>query len=322
MIFLSYSNSKLYRLESKRLLKYIFKINSNHWFRQSYVLSKIEPYIDISSGKKRLIEAPDGELKQIQKRLKILLSTLPVPEYVFSGVKGRSYVDNARFHIGQKFLFKIDMKAFFPNTAREKVYNFFRNKLLVAPDIAKLLTNWTTIDLDRFDAIEIQEVNDFIAGKGIKVRNHLISGSPSSSILSYFISEDMFNRLNEVALENKMTMTIYVDDVIFSSETRISYKVRIKILNIIKEHGYQVLKEKVKYYHKFSAKKVTGVIINSNGDFSVPNILQYKIIKNFRLLKNRNSEEGIMKSLKGQLVAARQIKKNAFPSIYKYINEI
>jgi hypothetical protein len=312
----------LYKLESKRLLKYIFQISANCWFKQGYVLSKIKPYIDMSNGKKRLIEVPNEELKQIQKRLKGLLATLPVPEYVFSGVKGRSYIGNAQFHLGQKFLFKIDMKAFFPNTAREKVYIFFRNKLLVAPDIAEILTNWTTIDLDKLDALEIQEVNDFIISKGIKARNHLISGSPSSPILSYFASEDMFNKLDEISKENKMIMTIYVDDVVFSSETKISHKVRTKILNIIKEYGYQTSKGKVRYYHRLLPKKVTGVIINANGDFSVPNVLQHKIITNLRLLKNQNHEEGIKKSLVGQLIAARQIEKNAFPSIRKYINDL
>ena len=36
---------------------------------------------------------------------------------------------------------KLDLSKFFPNTHREKIYNFFLKKLKMKPDVAKLITD-------------------------------------------------------------------------------------------------------------------------------------------------------------------------------------
>ena len=47
-----------------------------------------------------------------------------------------------------KYLFKIDISKFFPNIGRNKVYNFYLKKLNTSPDVANILTNLSTINLD------------------------------------------------------------------------------------------------------------------------------------------------------------------------------
>ncbi len=43
---LDFSKCSLYRLSSKKGLKYILHINDNKWFRQEFVSNYITPYID------------------------------------------------------------------------------------------------------------------------------------------------------------------------------------------------------------------------------------------------------------------------------------
>jgi RNA-directed DNA polymerase len=121
---LTYDNCKVYQLKSKKVLKYLLKISDNNVFNQRYVASLVEPYID-RKGKPRLIEPPSPKLKSMQTRLKNLLGTIDVPMNVFSGIKGHSYVQNAQCHRGNKFVYKIDLTAFFSSISREKVYSFF-----------------------------------------------------------------------------------------------------------------------------------------------------------------------------------------------------
>ena len=96
---MKYSDCPLYGLQSKKMLKRLLHIEDSKLTKQDYIASLVSPYID-KSGKPRLIEPPREELKAIQRRLKKLLGKIVVPDNVFSGIKGRSYADNAKMHMG------------------------------------------------------------------------------------------------------------------------------------------------------------------------------------------------------------------------------
>lgn len=165
---MEYNNCKVYQLKSKKVLKYLLRISDNKIFNQRYVASLVEPYIDNSKGKPRLIEPPNPILKNMQTRLKNILSTINIPNNVFSGIKGRSYVQNAQWHKGNKVVYKVDLTAFFPSISRERVYSFFKEKLETSSDVAELLTNITTINLDLSNIKSMGEINSFLETKNIK----------------------------------------------------------------------------------------------------------------------------------------------------------
>lgn len=275
----------------------------------------MHPYIDNKNGKKRLIESPDEDLKTVQKRLKIILSNIDVPANIFSGIKGRSYYDNAAKHLGNKYVYKIDLTAFFPNTSRQKVYHFFKERFCVSPDIADFLADITTINLDLTNLEHAEEINSFLIEKGIKTRNHLISGAPTSQILSYFANQDMFNALQTLADKNDIVMSVYVDDITFSSDNHISYRLKTIIHNIVNRHGFQISKHKTKYYTRYFPKEITGVIIDRKGYPRLKNSLHYKIINETRFFKNNPTDEDSRKRLQGLVTAARQVVPGSFPSI-------
>ena len=180
-----YSSCSLYGIKSKKRLAQYLGITDKRYFKQEYVNQHIHPYIEVKNGKKRLIEPPDDELKRIQRRIKNCLGQIKLPDYVFSGVKAKSYVDNAKLHAGKRYIYKLDLTAFFPNTPRERAYSFFRDKLKTSPDVAECLTNFVTVDLDLADCENIESINKFLTEKNTNERRHLISGSPASQLLSY-----------------------------------------------------------------------------------------------------------------------------------------
>lgn len=312
-----YKDSVLYNLSSKRILQYYLAVPNKDYFKQDFIAGLVYPYIENKNKKKRLIERPDNKLKGIQSRLKRVLAKLDYPEYVFSGVKGRSYPDNARLHVGNKYLYKIDLTAFFPSIAREKVFILFKDKFCMASDIAEILTNFTTIDLDKVSVTdkEKEDINSFLRSKGIKTRNHLISGSPTSQLLSYLANQDMFDKLHSIAHKNGIIMSIYVDDIIFSSKSRISARFRVIVKKIINSYFYRLSARKAKMHTKFYPKRVTGAIINKNGEITISNSIREKIIDRCHKLKSNPQDEQCRRELRGLIEAARQVLPNAYPAI-------
>ncbi len=314
-----YNNCPLYSLESKKMLKYLLGITDNRLTKQNYIATLIEPYID-STRKPRLIEPPKAELKSIQKRIKKLLAKIEVPANIFSGIKGRSYADNALLHTGPHLrnLFKIDITAFFPSISRETVFQFFREDLCCSSDVSCILTDLTTIDLAKSKASDIASIYNFLDNKGVICHNYLISGAPTSQILSYLVNHKMFDEMQKLAYDNHMVMTVYVDDITFSSKYKISYSLKTKVINIIQKYNYQVSKKKVKTYTKLYPKLVTGVIINSYGKPIVKNSIRNKIIIEHDYLRKHPDDKKRHQRLKGLLTAARQVDKHIFPTIYCY----
>lgn len=304
------------------MLRHLLGIKDTRLFKQSYVSSLVDPYID-TTGKPRLIEPPRAELKRVQKRLKTILGKIEVPENVFSGVKGRSYADNATLHTGTnlRYLFKVDLTAFFPSISRETVYRFFLSDLKCSPDVACILTNLTTVDLSKSSLRNPQAIYAFLSEKKVTCFNHLISGSPTSQILSYLVNHRMFDEMQALADKCSVTMTIYVDDITFSSECKITRKFKEKVFHIIERCNYQVSKNKVRSYTKEYPKLVTGVIIDARGQLAVKNSLQRKIIIEHTYLRKQPDDVNSRRRLRGLVTAARQVKKDIYPTIRSFAFE-
>ena len=316
---MKYSDCPLYGLQSKKMLKRLLHIEDSKFTKQDYIASLVSPYID-KTGKPRLIEPPHKDLKTIQKRLKQLLGAIVVPDNIFSGIKGRSYADNAKMHAGghSRNLFKIDLTAFFPSISRETVYSFFYNDMNCTSDVAEILTNLTTIDLGKAKMHNRDDVLLFLESKNISCHNHLISGAPTSQIMSYLVNHRMFDEMQALADNNHAVMTVYVDDVTFSSNCRLSHKFKEQVLSIVRKYGYQISRPKVKCYTKLYPKLVTGVVIDSSGSPIIKNVMREKIINEHKHLREFPDDKSSRQRLCGLLTAARQVEPYAFPTIYKF----
>ena len=304
----------LYALQSKKQLKDKLHITNSKYLKGNFQ-DEINIFID-TIGKPRLIEAPSQELKDIQSRLKDFLHLCDFPDFVFSGVKKKTYIENATTHKKCKYLFKADISAFFPNISRNTIYSFFKNDLRTSPDVAKILTDICTVDISK--AIEDNGVvKEFVESKGIRQRNHLCTGSPSSQLLSYLVNRKMFEELNTIAINNNYTFTVYVDDIFFSSQKPISKNIQNKILNTITKYGYNISKSKVTYYLPSEYKEVTGVIVTPDNKLIVTNKLKKKLVNGFSHGKYKVNTDSVC----GMLIAARRIENNIFPNVNKHIKE-
>ena len=305
---MDFSKCTFYELKRKRDLNAIIKVKTKN--RNTFNL-QYTPYIE-KVPKKRLIEAPKEELKIIQKRIKKQLDLIEFPNNVFSGIRGRSYIDNAYYHIDSNYFLKMDLSKFFPNTCREKIYNFYLKELKVSTDVAAILTDLSSVDISN---IMSTNVKNFITEKRIKYTNHLPSGSPISSILSYLANIDMFNELNKLAKNNYCIVSFYVDDIIFSSKHKIPKNLVQKAKRIITKYGQIVNEDKTKTYMTNDYKKITGCVIK-NHELIIPNKTRYKIAK---LLKQEYYTQNEINSILGLINNAHLFDKSKYNNLQQKI---
>ena len=208
------------------------------------------------------------------------------------------------------------MSKFFPNTSRDKIYKFYSMKLNLPNDLASVLTDLSTVDITE---MQTDEIRKFIKEKGIRYTNHLPSGSPISSILSYLVNSDMFDDLNKLAKNNDCIISFYVDDIIFSSEKKIPKTLAKDAKKIIKKHNQVVNDKKTKTYRIDDYKKITGCVIK-NHELLIPNKTRFKI---YKLLKQDGYTEKEINSILGLINNAHLFDKNKYNDLkYKIINNL
>ena len=287
---MDYKLCSLYGLKSKKRLIELLHIDKKSFCRSSFVSRNIHPYIASNENGKRLVEAPSEHLKAIQRKILGHLQKLDYPEYLHSGVKKKSYITNARAHKESRYVFKVDISKFFPNTSRDRIYLFFRHKLNTSPDVAEILTNFCSYDCAHSHK---KEINDYIQQTSINQYNHLITGGPVSTILAYLANVDMFDELYSKARNFGIKMTVYVDDIVFSSNSQMPYFFRNEIIETIRQFGYNVSPNKCRWYNIDVIKKIAGVYLDGNQKLCVPFRLMKKTHAYIEELKTGNFDNAI-----------------------------
>jgi hypothetical protein len=81
------------------------------------------------SGSERTIHAPVNGLKAIQKTLALILQCVFEPHEAATGfVRKKSIVDNAKIHIGRRYVYNIDLKDFFFSIEQARVWKMLQLK--------------------------------------------------------------------------------------------------------------------------------------------------------------------------------------------------
>lgn len=291
---MNFKNCELYKIKRKRDLFILLHIDENKLNEELY------KYKVCIKDKKRLLEKPSEELKKIQRNILYKLYQLDFPQYVFSGIKGRSAFGNAIYHINCKYMLKLDMSKFFPNTHRNNIYEFFKDKLKMNSDVSSICTDIVTVNYEKEDVEIDYEVYDFLKRKKIKNTNHLPSGTPTSQILSYLANIDMFDKIIEYTKKHKLQCSIYVDDITISSSNRyITKKEESEIKRIIKKHKHNLSKEKTIRYSVNEFKKVTGFVIDPNNRLVIPNKIKSKIKNQTKFIRKKELDEQRKNSIIG-----------------------
>jgi hypothetical protein len=189
-------------------------------------------------------------------------------------VPGKCIVDNAKIHVGQNYVYNIDLKDFFPSIDKSRVWG----RLLVSPfnlnssperkKIANMIAgiSCTTMEVERWIDNDWRKVKASV----------LPQGAPTSPTLTNSICERLDKKLSGVAKRFGLNYTRYADDITFSSKhnTYVPNNSKpekifepgstfdIEIRKIITEQNFHVKESKVRLQKEGYRQEVTGLIVN------------------------------------------------------------
>jgi hypothetical protein len=235
----------------------------------------------------RVIYRPNKSLKAIQKRLYLLLSLLPRPDYLFSA-KRRSWVSNAGLHAPSPYLAKMDIRRFFEASNPKYVTRFFQTTLGISDAPARLLTSLVTVN------------------------GRLPRGAPTSSILAYWAYQGMFDTVDHLAKQNQLRFSLFVDDMVFSGDRWIGGAFYKQVQAIVRRYGHSLKPQKFVPYGPNEVKIVTGCALVNN-KLRIPNRKRLEIVGLLQRANAMNSPiRRDLRTLMNKIAAARQIESGAF----------
>ena len=268
----SLEERKLFNIKSKKYLAFVLKeersllkeISKNPQDFYRFAPKTIE-----KNGKKktRNIEEPNFILKPIHRKIHILLSEIPAPDYLFSKKKS-SCVLNAKAHVNcHGSTLNIDIENFFPSTSRIRVQQFFGYFLQYPRDVADFMADICTVN------------------------NHIQTGSPLSLMLAFWANKPMFDELNKLAASRKIKMTIYVDDISFTG-VAVNDSFKNKVTEIVNRYNHSINPDKVRFFSE-KLRFINGIAVSKDG-LRPSNKLSKEIrsLKNIREVQNANTLGG------------------------------
>ena len=304
--------NQLYNLQSKRKMSKILLLDKigagifDYSFINKYNVFVMSSFDKNGVEKKRLVEAPSEKLRFVQDRLFKFMKSIELTTYLISKT-GKSYIDNHKIHKGNSYIVSMDIKKFFPNCTFNKVFDFLREKMQMSEDVSTIISRILTIDYStlKLDTNVINYLNDLEVTSNIKFpTSHIPTGSTISTLLSFLSYQDMFDLIYNLSSSSNIRMTVYVDDMTFSSSSPIPRSFVTKVNRIIRKYGHKINPTKRKYLSINDAKNVTGVIINKNDETCIPNKLHFKYSKSKKSLttspdqKDLQRHKGIQNAMK------------------------
>lgn len=212
-----------------------------------------------AKGGKRIIEAPNENLLQIQKRLNICLQAVyytikPTEVYGFvqsakAEAHNHNIITNAKNHIGKASVLNIDLKDFFHSISAIKVRELFQTTpFYFSEDLATclaLICCWN---------------------------KRLPMGAATSPVVSNFHCLKLDEQLIAVARQLNLTYTRYADDLTFSTNYIIDETAINNIKQSISESEFNINERKFRLQSKYRQQSVTGIKVNTKANVDRPYI--------------------------------------------------
>ncbi len=204
------------------------------------------PFLVKRGAKVRQIDRPVGALKFLQSKIEsTLLATFPFPHALHGCVRGRSPLTNARQHLDQPLVVKIDLADFYPSVTCRMVHSVRQNDFRFGPPIATLLTRLTTY------------------------KGHLPPKAHGQAVISLTLS---FCRppkeIEAIAFAMGCTVTFFVDDIAISGQR--ARESLTSIIGVIEKQGLSLRYGKTEVMTYAHPQIVTGYTVNNARILSVP----------------------------------------------------
>jgi hypothetical protein len=119
------------------------------------------------SGAERCIHAPVKGLKSLQKTLSFVLQCVYEPHNAAMGfVRDRSIVDNAKLHVGSRYVYNIDLIDFFPSVDQARVWKCLQLKPFNLNKVSSVEPQYMKWDDFKKEYLNTQDPIQFFIGKG------------------------------------------------------------------------------------------------------------------------------------------------------------
>lgn len=258
-------------LESSRLVWYA---DIHHQLRRG-AQQKLRHYryawVPKRSGAYRLLEAPKPVLKEIQRRiLREIVEILPPHPAAHGFRRGRSVLSNAKPHVGNEVVVRLDLADFFAAVTATRVRAVFRS--LGYPDgvvrvLAGLCCTATPSEVlsaypvarEPAEVSERREQRQRLAGP------HLPQGAPTSPALANLVAFRLDRRLAGLAVRWEARYTRYADDLAFSGDRRLAARVHSfigRVAAIAEEEGFAVRLRKTRVMRQARRQQIAGIVVN------------------------------------------------------------
>lgn len=217
----------------------------------------------LSVGNREVIKCSE-KLKKIHHFFNLfILEHLEIQvDCVFSYRKGVNVVDAIRPHAKNKFIFKTDIKKFFPTINRSLIHNCMLSQM----------ENIPFIDFPTY----LDRVCDLVTYNG-----KLPMGFSTSPNISNAVFNPLDIKIKNYCFDKKLTYTRYADDLIISSNNYLDKEEYIKIISdIIKldnVHHFTINIEKTKLIKKSKNMDVMGVKIQPDGTLTIGKKLKNEV---------------------------------------------
>lgn len=240
-----YDLSVLLNIPLKKLT-YILYVKKTDSYYKTFEIPK-------KNGESRQINAPQDDLKEIQKRLADVLWKYH-EEYVkvnniqmnvsHAFEKRKGIITNATIHRNKRYVLNMDLENFFDSFHFGRVRGFFEKsqEFNLPIDIATVIAQLTCY-------------------KGC-----LPQGAPSSPIITNLICNILDLRLIKISRKYKLDYTRYADDMTFSTNDYKFIDLKEKfiedITKEIEKSGFLVNNSKTRLVFSDSRQEVTGLVVN------------------------------------------------------------
>lgn len=259
---------------AKLLYSDIFTLKEvvNNPVYKSYKLSK-------KTGGYRTIDSPDESLKLVQRNLNNFLQSyyLCVKPHTVHGFipnfsqfdKKVNIVENAKVHVGKKYVLNLDLKDFFDGISASRIKDLF-----VGPHF-------------KFNEPIANALTLLVSYQG-----KLPTGAPTSPVISNFICLELDQCLMEFSRTYGLTYTRYADDLTFSSNKEISDMLLLMIKEIIQLNTFKVNNKKIRIKSSARQQLVTGLVVNKKVN------IDRKLIKQVRAMLHHTKTKGLSEAAK------------------------
>mgnify|MGYP003295326868 CR=1 FL=1 len=272
-----------------------------------YVLTPEKCYhtfeIPKKSGGSRTINAPNNDLKYVQKMLANALYAYQRAYRKSEGIqqrvshafeKEKSIITNAMIHKNKRFVLNVDLEDYFGSFHIGRVIGYFENNRHfrfpheVAVTIAKIAC----------------------------YQGKLPQGSACSPVITNLICENLDVKLIRLAKKHRLDYTRYADDITFSTNCAAFVTSQDAFMEelaaVIKSAGFTINPKKTRLQYRDSQQKVTGLVVNQKVNVDRAYYRETKAMAH-RLYKEGSftigGEEGTLNQLEGRFAFINQICK-------------